>query len=153
MARADDAGPMVEFAIVTPMLMMIIMAISDFSLAFLSRNNLVSAVREGARLGAVQVGYACPAAQNPAQADVDANTAVRARVKQYLLPNGGSWPSGFSEATGITVTCPVTGYIAVGVVNYPYKPVTPVFGILKLFIGNATDIKLSATAVYRWERS
>ena len=146
-ARATDAGPLVEFAFVAPMLMMFIMAIVDFSLAVLARNNVVSAVREGARLGAVQAADPCNAANATTIA------VIRDRVTVYLTPNGGSLPSGFSATTGITVSCPMTGYLQVQVVNYPYRPVTPIFGMLKLFVGNATTIPLSAAAVYRWERA
>ncbi len=144
---ADDAGPIVEFALVAPMLMIIILAIADFSLAFLTRNNLVSAVREGARLGAVQASDPCNAA------NVTTIAAIKGRVTDYLTPNSGTLPAGFTAANGITVTCPVAGYIQVDVTNFPYSPVTPVFGLLKLFVGGATTIPLSASAVYRWERS
>jgi Flp pilus assembly protein TadG len=145
--KADAAGPIVEFALVAPMLMIIILAIADFSLAFLSRNNLVSAVREGARLGAVQASDPCVVTNTTTIA------AIKSRVTDYLTPNSGTLPAGFSTTTGITVTCPVAGYIQVQVVNFPYKPVTPIFSLLKLFVGGATTIPLSASAVYRWERS
>ncbi|MEY4957192.1 MAG: TadE-like protein [Gemmatimonadota bacterium] len=145
--KADDAGPIVEFALVAPILMLIILAIADFSLAFLTRNNLVSAVREGARLGAVQASDPCVLTNTTTIA------AIKSRVKVYLTPNSGTLPAGFSESTGITVTCSVAGYIEVQVINFPYQPVTPIFGLLKLFVGNATTIPLSASAVYRWERS
>lgn len=147
---ADDAGPIVEFALVAPMLMIIILAIADFSLAFLTRNNLVSAVREGARLGAVQ--SACPN-DNGTPAEQSAAAVVRARAVAYLAPNSGTLPAGFSQTQGIPVTCSPAGYIEVRVNAYPYSPVTPVFGLLKLFVGGASTIPLSASAVYRWERS
>lgn len=143
---ADDAGPIVEFALVAPMLMIIILAIADFSLAFLTRNNLVSAVREGARLGAVQASDPCNVA------NVTTIAAIKNRVTVYLTPNSGALPAGFTS-DDITVTCPVAGFIQVDVTEFPYTPVTPIFGLLKLFIGGASTIPLSARAVYRWERS
>jgi Flp pilus assembly protein TadG len=138
----DDAGPMVEFALVAPMLMLIILAIADFSLASLKKSNLVSAAREGARFGATQME--CPSGAT------DFAELVKQRVIANFSQTSGTLPANL--APQVTVTCTAEKNIEVRV-NYNYSPVTPIWGVLNLFVGNATTIPLSAIAVYRWERS
>lgn len=53
-ARDTTAGPIVEFAIIVPVLLLLLLGIIDFANAFFEKNVMISAVREGARLAAVQ---------------------------------------------------------------------------------------------------
>ncbi|MBL0940731.1 MAG: pilus assembly protein [Gemmatimonadaceae bacterium] len=140
--RDEVAGPVVEFALVVPVLLLLVFGVIDFARAFFQRNNLVSAVREGARFAAVSTS------------PCNATTAIRNRVLSYYSTAGGTAPA----ANDIQVTVLPSGIctsapgnatnVQVAVTNYPYVPVTP---LLRLFGGSA--IRLQASAVYRWELS
>lgn len=136
--RSDaTAGPIVEFAVVVPVLLLLLFGIVDFARAFAQRNNLVSAVREGARFAATQ-DLPC---------DADTQTAVRNRVLQYFSSTGDAAPATINVNT--TGTCPRSvETIRVSIVNYPFGTVTP---LLRLF--GQSSIRLNASAVYRWEQS
>ncbi len=67
---SEEGAQLVEFALTFPMLLLLMLGIIDFGLAFQRYQVLTNAAREGARV-AVLPGYA--------QAD------VRTRVDQYLL--------------------------------------------------------------------
>lgn len=125
---ADDSGAvMAEFALVLPLVLLLLFGIIDFGRVMFTQNNITSAVREGARFGAV--------------AEVPQDTAaIRARVQNYITSFGGS------TTVPISVTLddwalPTT--ITVRIQNYPFTPVTPVVG----------TISLTSRAVFRWERS
>lgn len=51
--REDKAAAMIEFAIVLPLLLLLVGGIIDFGRVFFDINNLTNAAREGARVGAV----------------------------------------------------------------------------------------------------
>jgi len=138
--RSRCAGPIVEFALVVPMLLMLVMGVVDFGRAYFIRNSLVSAVREGARLGSVQSADPCGAASI---------TAIRARVVASFSSIGSVAIS--NNATMIPVTCEQvsgrTETIRVQVVGYPFRPITPLFGMLRL----GASFPLTARARFRWE--
>jgi Flp pilus assembly protein TadG len=135
-----SAGPIVEFALVVPMLLMIVMGVVDFGRAYFIRNSLVSAVREGARLGAVQSVDPCSAASM---------TAIRARVVASFSSIGSTAIS--NTVTMIPITCELesgrTATVRVQVVGYPFQPITPLFGMLQL----GASFPLTASARFRWE--
>jgi Flp pilus assembly protein TadG len=56
-ARSEDGGALVEFALVVPMLLLLVFGIVDFGRAFQSSITLTNATREGARLGATGADY------------------------------------------------------------------------------------------------
>jgi hypothetical protein len=142
--RTCDAGPIVEFAIVVPVLLLLLFGIIDFARAFFQRNNLVAAAREGARFAAVQE-FPCNAATQ---------AAVRERVIGYFSAVGDAVPASNSivvspEAT-VTGVCPDgISTVMVMIANYPFTPLTPLLRVL----GGAQRIQLQARAVYRWERA
>ena len=70
--RRDSGAEMVEFAIITPLLLMIIAGIADFGFLFQSWEVATNAAREGARV-AVLPGY-----------DAGNYAAPKARVADYL---------------------------------------------------------------------
>jgi hypothetical protein len=69
---ADEGAEVIEFAIVAPLMLLIVLGIMDFGLLFQRYHVLTNAAREGARLAAL--GYA--------------NPDVEARVVQYLTAGG-----------------------------------------------------------------
>jgi len=136
--RDRGAGPIVEFALVVPILSTLVLGIVDFGRAYFVRNALVSAVREGARLAAVQPADPCGAA-----------ATIRARVVASFAPVGGAALT--NTADMIPVTCALengrVATITVSVVGYQFTPITGVFRI----VGLPSTLPLSATASFRWE--
>lgn len=138
--RERDAGPIVEFAVVVPVLLLLLFGIVDFARAFFQRNNLVAAVREGARYAAV-LEFPCDAAST---------TEIKARVAQYFSSVGDATPANNTILVTTAGTCPAAvTLITVQIQNYPFTPVTPLFRLL----GGNRSIQLQARAVYRWERA
>lgn len=135
--RETIAGPIVEFAVVVPVLLLLLFGIIDFARAFFQRNNLVAAVREGARFAATQ-DLPCDGATQ---------TAVRQRVLDYFSSIGDVPPTSIAVAT--VGTCPrgITT-IRVSIANYPFTAITPLFRLI-----GGSGIRLQASAVYRWEQS
>jgi Flp pilus assembly protein TadG len=141
--RERDAGPIVEFAVVVPVLLLMLFGIVDFARAFFQRNNLVAAVREGARYAAVLEAPCDPAS----------TTAIKERVKSYFSSVGDTPPADAGIAV-IPLPANACGTnsiatITVQIQNYPFTPVTPLFRLL----GGNQSIQLRASAVYRWERA
>lgn len=141
--RSDERGAaIVEFAIIFPVLIVLLFGVIDFGRAFFVRNNLIAAAREGARAGAVYT--------NPCT-DATILAALRARVRNYLVPLGGTPPTDGQ----IIVTTPgacaggVATNVNVQILNYTFTPITPVFRL----INRAAPIQITVSAAYRWEQS
>jgi Flp pilus assembly protein TadG len=95
--RADEAAQLVEFALVLPMLMLVMLGIAEFGFIFQRYEVVTNAAREGARM-AVLPGYT--------SADVGAR--VRGYVTQGRVPTTITNP-----AIAVTdVTIPVGGGLA-----------------------------------------
>jgi Flp pilus assembly protein TadG len=118
---------MLEFALVLPILLLIIFGIIDFGRAFYLYNNLLNAAREGARAGAVMP-------------IVGSEDAIRALVR-------GRIDDGAAASANVQVVYPPAPVnqrtVRVQIVDYPYNPVTPV-------VFNRT-VNLRATAEFRHE--
>jgi Flp pilus assembly protein TadG len=134
--RSERAAALVEFALVVPLLMMIMCATIDFGLAVYTLNNLTAAVREGGR-------YAATIPQ-PGPTTNDAN--VRDRVYKYIV----GMNNGLTQAqilSLISVSTPdANGNITIQITGYPYKPVTPLSNMFGL-----GTISLNRRAIFRWE--
>ena len=136
--RDSRGAAVVEFAIIFPVLAMLIFGVIDFGRAFFLRTNLVAAVREGARSGAANE-FACTGA---------GVTAIQARVQQYVTSFGGG-----SVTAGVTTPGNCAGgavtNVVVTITNYTFTPVTPVFRL----INYTAALRITVSATYRWERS
>ena len=139
--RDTRATAVVEFAIIFPVLAMLVFGVIDFGRAFFLRNNLVSAVREGARYGAT-LDYPCSSASG---------TAIQARVQTYVTSFGGGAVSPtVSTASGAcSPTATVVTDVVVSISGYTFTPVTPVFRL----INYSTTLTINVSARYRWEKS
>lgn len=78
--RENRAAAMVEFAIVAPLLFILVFGIIDFGRAFFLLNNLTNATRDGARLGAT-LPY-------EAGSDAQIEVWVRARINDVNKDSG-----------------------------------------------------------------
>lgn len=128
--RSQRAAAMVEFAIVLPVLLLLVFGIIDFGRALYTLNNLTSAVREGARLGSVQ--------------STPNTAAIQQRVSDYLTPFG--WSSVPSATVTEVPSATNPEYITVEIRNFPFEPITPIAGMIGL-----GSIPISASASFRWE--
>lgn len=128
LARRDDGAVMVEFALVMPLLLLLVFGILDLGRALFMLNDLKSAVREGARFGAVLADTTD---------DGPVIELVESRITAMGGPDGG-WVGAWFDGTDVRVEAN----------DYPFKPITPLAGM----VGMGT-INLSARAVFRWERA
>jgi Flp pilus assembly protein TadG len=130
----ERGASLVEFAMVAPLLVVLLFAIVDFGRAFQTWITLTNAAREGARLGATG-------------ADAD---AIRSRVKTTApglgLTDGNisvSYPNGQSTGNSVVVT-----------VNHNLTLITPLGSLISL-LGSSGSIgssfALSSTADMRLE--
>lgn len=135
--QCDKGAELIEFALVFPLLLLVLFGILDFGLLFQRYETVTNAAREGARV-AVLPGYA--------QADVEA------RVTQYLLAAGlKSTPTlayAAPQAVNVGGACvTITGVT----VNYPHQYLF-LGKIVTLFGGSGfTNKTLTATARMRYE--
>jgi hypothetical protein len=136
-AGSEKAAALVEFAIVLPILLLIVFGIVDFGRALYTANNLTSAVREGARLASTQIS---PDATVAAQ-----KTAVSNAVKAYVVAFGGNAGAPTVSET-FSGAPPNMQSITVSIVNYPFTPITPLAGLIGL-----GTIQMSPSATFRWE--
>lgn len=132
---ADDRGAaVVEFAIVVPILLVLVMGIIDFGRMLAVAASLAAAVRDGARQGAT--------ASDPTNSTQ--RSEVQARVVRAFEPFGGA-----ALTTGaVTVTLDASQNVVVSVSNYTYQPITPIAAL----IGMRT-VTFTRSAAFRWERT
>lgn len=142
--RSERGAALVEFALVVPLLMLMMCATIDFGLAVYTLNNLTAAVREGGRYGAI-----LDRATWTANGGSTAQGLVRDRVYNYIVGmNNGLTVAQTKALISVTNPDPTTGIITVQITNYPYQPVTP----LSVVFGLRT-ISLNRRAIFRWEMS
>ena len=140
--RSERGAALVEFALVVPLLMLMMCATIDFGLAVYTLNNLTAAAREGGRLGATLDGATWDAASAP-----NGQSIVSDRVYQYIVGMNNGLTAAQTKAL-ISASKDGAGIITVRITGYPYKPVTP----LSIVFGLRT-ISLNRTAIFRWERA
>jgi Flp pilus assembly protein TadG len=131
--RSEDGAQLVEFALVLPLLLLIVLGIAEFGFVFQRYEVLTNAAREGARI-AVLPGYA--------------TADVQARVNAYLA--AGNIPTTGSNPT--IAVAPVAIAVAGGP-SMPGRRVTVTYTYSYLFLGpigamfGATYSSLPMTAV------
>jgi Flp pilus assembly protein TadG len=132
----DERGvAVVEFALVAPLLLVLIFGIIDLGRAYSTLNQLAASAREGARLAAVL--------PNPSSGTSEAQ--IRQTVKQFSLRQLGGPPVRDDQ---IAVTLDKTlGTVTVAIRAYPFQLVTPLVGVVGL-----RTIPITRQATFRWER-
>ena len=135
--RSERAAAMVEFAIVLPILLLMVFGIVDFGRALYTLNNLTAAVREGARLASTQI--------SPDPTTGSSMTAVSTAVTNYVVAFGGNAGAPTVSET-FSGTPPNMQSITVQIVNYPFTPITPLANLIGL-----GTIQMSPSATFRWE--
>ena len=134
--RSDERGAaLVEFALVVPLLMAMMCVIIDFGLGLHTLNNLTSAIREGARYGAVL----------PLPGPTANDARVQNRVVSYMSSYGGNTLAPGSVTVALESVGGVSN-VRVTVSNFTYTPVTP---LARLFGMGA--LTFTRSAIYRYE--
>lgn len=128
--RDEDGGVVIEFALMTPILVLLICAIVDLSRAEFALNQLVGAVREGAR-------YAS-ALSNPS----GSIPAIKGVVKNYYTPIDTS------TVTVDTTALATSGAITVTVTDHAFPLITPLIKVI-----NKDTLFMTRAATFRWERA
>jgi Flp pilus assembly protein TadG len=116
---------LVEFALVLPIFLVLVMAVFDLGLSVFAYNSITNAAREGARLAIVNQDTAKVSLRATSQAAVARSMTV---VINYYQPKSDGTPD-----TSKACPYPSTTYISVGclaVVTFQgsYRPITPVIG-------------------------
>lgn len=106
------ANALIEFALVLPLLCLILFGIIDFSLMFYDKNILINASREGARYGIIAQNNTYPS--STAIADY-----VNSNFTTGLISFSSTSPSANVTATP-SATPPATGDTLSVTVEYPY---------------------------------
>jgi Flp pilus assembly protein TadG len=128
----------VEFAIVLPVLLLVLFGIIEFSIAFYDKAMITNASREGARAGIVF--------KAPPLTDVEITDIVNNYLSDNLITFSGT------SVPDITVTPEDTSTLTMGdsltvSVSYPYN-----YYVLPGFVAGLTgSINLNATTVMRME--
>jgi Flp pilus assembly protein TadG len=138
--RSERGAELIEFALILPLLMLIILGLVDFGFLFQRFEVVTNAAREGARM-AVLPGYA--------------TADVNARVAAYVSAGGVATTSTNPVVTVTNVNIAVGGglptmpgkQVQVSYVS-PYLFIGPIAG---LFGGSFTTANLTAVAVMRLE--
>jgi Flp pilus assembly protein TadG len=131
--RQTRAAAIVEFALVVPILFMLVWGIISFSRAYQRLNALTSSLREGARVASTLDNLTT---------DASKRTLVRSAIHTFSTAFG--YPVDTSLITINAST--ITGDVRVGVSNYP------IFSGLS-FVGGLSSITVTREAVFRCERS
>jgi Flp pilus assembly protein TadG len=128
--RSERGAELIEFAIVVPILLLLIAGIIDFGMMFRTYEAVTNAAREGARVGVL-----------PGYAPVD----VQSRVDAYLAASGLTGPHTTSVVNIPVATTAGTFTARAVTLNYTYQ-----FVVLGGF-GNLGTITLNAQSVMRTE--
>lgn len=129
--RREEGAALVEFAVVVPLLLLIIWVIIDFARAYYTVNSLASAVREGARVAAVL------------QVPSNNTDIIRTRVKDAFNAFGGP-PLQDGQIVLVDETL-TGGKVTVEVQDYEWLTTTPI-----AFISGG-KILMTRRATFRWE--
>jgi len=140
LGRSEEGSELIEMAIITPVLLMILAGIVDFGFMFRSWETVTNAAREGARVG-VLPAYGC-ADGGPAEA----------RVVAYLTAAGIAVPpAGKIVPAPVTFATPAGSLTACQVDVTVTQSLPSLTFIIPFFGGSLTSVDLFASSVMRSE--
>jgi len=125
---------MVEFALVLPIFLMLLLAVFDLGRMIYMFNGVAEAARELARVTSVHPG-------TPGALGSTTQTASVLAAQKGLIPNLGNptFTCVDIDGSSVTETC-VAGMQVKVVILAPYRPVTPVLSLI-----GTIDLKSSST--------
>ena len=125
-ARGQSRGQgLVEFALVFPLFILLVMAIVDLGLSVFAYNSITNAAREGARLAIVNQDSAKVTARATSQASVARSQTV---TVNYYQANPDGTPDTASPCPVGSATFIAVGCLAVVTFQGSYAPITPIIG-------------------------
>ncbi len=133
--RRTRGAAIIEFALVVPILFLVVWGIISFSRAYQRLNALTSSLREGARVASTMDNLTSLASQR---------TIVKTRIRSFSSAFG--YPIDTSAVTISATSNAAGGDVSVRVVNYP------IFSGLS-FVGGLSSITVSREALFRCERN
>ena len=137
--KNQKGAALVEFAIVLPLLLVLVFGMIEFSIMFYDKAVITNASREGARAGIV---YSYP--NRITEGEIEAT--VGNYVSNKLITFGATTPSA-EEMTTVTGQCANAGDVVTVAVTFPYE-----FLCCRIFITTLTgSIDLSAVTIMRCE--
>jgi Flp pilus assembly protein TadG len=148
-ARGDHGTAMIEFALVAPLVMLIVFGIIEFGFAFSAQLELRSASREGGRLAAVDNGCAASTTCGTALAQRDALIAAT-RLKASGLATASSIKASVSCSSGACLSA-VPGDNVTVCLNYTLSSFTGLFSAMldnKVIASKAT-FRLEQTPTFQ----
>jgi Flp pilus assembly protein TadG len=133
---------LIEFALLLPLLLIIVFGIIDFSIGLYDKAIVTNASREGARTGIV---YRYPALTTSGlQSTV--NTAVQGYCSSYLITFGAASTPAVTVSGGTVSGVAASGQTLSVTVSYNYA-----YSVISSFIPGMTNPTLTATSVMRME--
>jgi Flp pilus assembly protein TadG len=131
----ESGVAVVEFALVAPLLLILVFGIIDLGRAYSTLNQLAASAREGARVAAV-----LPNPENGAS-----QTQIKQTVRRFSERQLGGAPVADNQ---IFVTLDRTvGTVTVEVRAYSFQLVTPLVGL-----AGFRTVPITRRATFRWER-
>jgi hypothetical protein len=140
--REQRGAELIEMAMVTPILLLILAGIFDFGFMFRSWEVVTNAAREGARVG-VLPSYTC----DPAVPD-----DIQSRVDTYMASAGFSDPMGYQVIIDTGTVSTAGGDFNACAVTVRMFAQLPSLGVFGQFFGGAfTSVPIASSAVMRTE--
>lgn len=102
LSKKNRGASAVEFAIISPLLVLLVFGIVELSFALYDKAMITNASREGARVGIVY--------RIPAVTDAEITSVVNNFLGSRLITFGGIRPPNSNPVTGATVIVTRTGY-------------------------------------------
>ena len=127
--RRDFGQGMVEFALILPLILLIILAFIELARIVYFKTALYDAVREGARYAIIQ--------QNPCT-----SAARRAEIRQKVLDYAVGVPL---TAAAVTVTCDTSVVDKYKVTVGAFSTVTPMLPFMAPMLGAAGTLNVKST--------
>lgn len=145
--KSSRGQSLVEFAMVLPMVMILIFGVIDFGMALRSYITITNATREGGRFAAL----GNPPGSYPADCTTPSNTTTIGRVCTGL--EGLDLNSGLQSVTVTYPTGESPGAEVVVAADYTYEYITPLGAMVNFFsVGSFPDnIPLSTSTSMRLE--
>jgi len=148
--KGEGAQSLAEFALVVPLLLLLVFGIIDFGLGLRAYISVSSGVREGARYAAVGNTAGTFVAGGTGECNGTTQTTVVGKVCANMKGLN------LDDVTDVTVTYPngkTPGNSVVVSAEYDYHYITPIRNIVTFLSGGAIDdsITLSATTDMRLE--